>query len=192
MSRRACVPLSAGNPALPPGLEGSVCWVLGAPSLNLSTMLAIQRVQLIKTHLQCEMYKDMCATVGFPDSSVGKESAYNAGDPGSISRSERYSGEGVGMYQCPGGAVTQTGDLDSRNCLGSRDQKSKIKVLAGLVPPEASLQAPDGCQHLPRSLACGSITDSWLLPHAASSLGVSASKCPLLTETQVRPGKSPD
>ena len=40
----------------------------------------------------------MCATVGFPDSSVGKESAYNAGDPGSIPRSERYSGEGVGMY----------------------------------------------------------------------------------------------
>ena len=33
---------------------------------------------------------------GFPDSSVGKESACNAGDPGSIARSGRYAGEGIG------------------------------------------------------------------------------------------------
>ena len=33
---------------------------------------------------------------GFPDSSVGKESAYNAGNPGSIPGSGRSSGEGVG------------------------------------------------------------------------------------------------
>ena len=32
----------------------------------------------------------------FPDSSVGKESACNAGDPGSIPRSERSLGEGIG------------------------------------------------------------------------------------------------
>ena len=33
---------------------------------------------------------------GFPDSSVGKESACNAGDPGSISGSGRSEGEGIG------------------------------------------------------------------------------------------------
>ena len=33
---------------------------------------------------------------GFPDSSVGKESHCNAGDPGSIPRSGRSSGEGIG------------------------------------------------------------------------------------------------
>ena len=32
---------------------------------------------------------------GFPDSSVGKESACNAGDPGSIPRSGRSAGEGI-------------------------------------------------------------------------------------------------
>ena len=34
--------------------------------------------------------------MGFPDSSVGKESACNAGDPGSIPGSGRSSGEGIG------------------------------------------------------------------------------------------------
>ena len=33
---------------------------------------------------------------GSPDSSVGKESACNAGDPGSIPGSERSAGEGMG------------------------------------------------------------------------------------------------
>ena len=33
--------------------------------------------------------------VGFPDSSVSKESACNAGDPGSITGSGRSTGEGV-------------------------------------------------------------------------------------------------
>ena len=35
-------------------------------------------------------------TGGFPDSSVGKESACNAGDPGSIPGSGRSTGEGTG------------------------------------------------------------------------------------------------
>ena len=33
---------------------------------------------------------------GFPDSSVGKESACKAGDPGSIPGSGRSAGEGIG------------------------------------------------------------------------------------------------
>jgi len=36
--------------------------------------------------------------MGFPGTSSGKESACNAGDPGSISRLGRYPGEGIG---CP-------------------------------------------------------------------------------------------
>ena len=35
-------------------------------------------------------------TMGFPDSSVGKESTCNAGDPGSITGSGRSPGEGIG------------------------------------------------------------------------------------------------
>ena len=34
--------------------------------------------------------------LGFPDSSVGKESACNTGDPGSIPGSGRSAGEGIG------------------------------------------------------------------------------------------------
>ena len=34
--------------------------------------------------------------MGFPNSSIGKESACNAGDPSSISRSGRSAGEGIG------------------------------------------------------------------------------------------------
>ena len=34
--------------------------------------------------------------LGFPHSSVGKESACNVEDPGSIPGSERYAGEGIG------------------------------------------------------------------------------------------------
>ena len=40
-----------------------------------------------------------CATnecAGFPDSSVGKESACNGGDPGLIPESGRSPGEGIG------------------------------------------------------------------------------------------------
>ena len=36
------------------------------------------------------------ATIGLPDSSVGKESACNAGDPGLILGSGRSAGEGIG------------------------------------------------------------------------------------------------
>ena len=41
----------------------------------------------------------LCATWCFPDSSVGKESACNAGDPGSIPGSERLAGEGIGYLR---------------------------------------------------------------------------------------------
>ena len=44
------------------------------------------------------MYDHMQVSLDFPDSSAGKESAPNAGDPGSIPVSGRYAGEGIG---CP-------------------------------------------------------------------------------------------
>ena len=38
----------------------------------------------------------VCTFWGFPDSSAGKESAYDAGDPSSIPGSGRSAGEGIG------------------------------------------------------------------------------------------------
>ena len=41
-------------------------------------------------------FKAITESVGFPYSSVGKESACNAGDPGLIPESGRSTGEGIG------------------------------------------------------------------------------------------------
>ena len=41
-------------------------------------------------------YATLSCRLGFPDSSVGKESTCNAGDPSSISRSGRSAGEEIG------------------------------------------------------------------------------------------------
>ena len=41
------------------------------------------------------MYVSVLSPRGFPDSSVGKESACNAGDPGSIPGLGKSSGEGI-------------------------------------------------------------------------------------------------
>ena len=49
-----------------------------------------------KTNKPLEKEKDTFRGGGFPDSSVGKESACNAGDPGSICGSGRSAGEGIG------------------------------------------------------------------------------------------------
>ena len=38
----------------------------------------------------------VCKNEGFPECSVGKESACNAGDPGLILGSGRFAGEGIG------------------------------------------------------------------------------------------------
>ena len=43
-----------------------------------------------------DIYCALCFCLGFPDSSVGKESACNPGDPGSIPGSGRSAGEGIG------------------------------------------------------------------------------------------------
>ena len=41
-------------------------------------------------------FRELPILQGFPDSSVGKESACNAGDPGSIPGLGRSAGEGIG------------------------------------------------------------------------------------------------
>ena len=43
-----------------------------------------------------DKYQGLNILHSFPDSSVGKESACNAGDPGSIPGSGRSTGEGIG------------------------------------------------------------------------------------------------
>ena len=48
----------------------------------------------------------------FPDSSVGKESTYNAGDPGSIPGSGRSPGEGIGY------PLQYSGLENSMHCMG--------------------------------------------------------------------------
>ena len=53
-----------------------------------------------KREMLLEECRDVCSvnrnTSHFPDSSVGKESACNAGDPGSIPGSGRFTGERIG------------------------------------------------------------------------------------------------
>ena len=62
---------------------------------------------LANTCLFDDSHSNLCAVLfccgfslhfpnGFPDSSVGKESACNTGDPGSIPGSGRSAGEGIG------------------------------------------------------------------------------------------------
>ena len=57
--------------------------------------------------------------VGFPDSSGGKESAHNAGDPGPIPRSARSPGEGIG---CP---LLYSGHENSMDCIICGVRKSQ-------------------------------------------------------------------
>ena len=59
---------------------------------NASTKFSSQGRFVQKHYVPCSGYTGPF----FPDSSVGKESACNAGDPGSIPWSGRSTGEGIG------------------------------------------------------------------------------------------------
>ena len=59
---------------------------------------------------------------GFPGSSAGKESACNAGDPGSISGSGRSSGEGKGY------PLQYSGLENSVNCIVHGVTKSQTQL----------------------------------------------------------------
>ena len=61
-------------------------------SHKLPEKLNLKRPILKHTVIKLPKVKDK----GFPDRSVGKESVYNAGDPSSIPRLGRSTGEGIG------------------------------------------------------------------------------------------------
>ena len=46
--------------------------------------------------LEISRFESCFYLLGFPGNSVGEESTYNAGDPGSISGAGRSAGEGIG------------------------------------------------------------------------------------------------
>ena len=60
--------------------------------------------------------------MGFPDSSVGKESACNAGDPGSISGLGRSAGEGIGY------PLQYSGLENSTDCIVHGIAKSRTRL----------------------------------------------------------------
>ena len=62
---------------------------------NLTYIIGIQ-VKLVDCTLRLVLYYSSKSIVGFPDSSVGKESTCNAGHPGSIPGWGRSAGEGIG------------------------------------------------------------------------------------------------
>ena len=75
--------------------------------------------------------------MGFPDSSVGKESVCNAGDPGSIPGSGRSSGEGIGY------PLQYSGLEDSIDCIvhgvtESRTRLSHFHFLNSIAMNKAS------------------------------------------------------
>ena len=58
---------------------------------NLINKIYVIQVYILKISIVTQEHTDI-----FPDSSVGKESACNAGDPNSIPGSGRSTGEGIG------------------------------------------------------------------------------------------------
>ena len=60
--------------------------------------------------------------VAFPDSSVGKESAYNAGDPSLIPELGRSAGEGIGY------PLQYSGLQNSMGCIDHGVVKSRAEL----------------------------------------------------------------
>ena len=75
-----------------------VCVTCQAPlSLEFSRQEYWSGLPFPSPEESCGMYLIVATcSKGFPDSSVGKESTYNAGDPGFIPGSRRSAGEGIG------------------------------------------------------------------------------------------------
>ena len=60
---------------------------------------------------------------GFPDTSVGKESTCNAGDPGLIPGSGRSAGEGIGYQLQYSWAILWQSAMRTIKCLGEELEK---------------------------------------------------------------------
>ena len=67
-----------------------------APATNAEEAEVGQFCEDLQHVLELKPKKDALFIIGFPDSSVGKESACNSEDPGSIPGSGRSTGEGIG------------------------------------------------------------------------------------------------
>ena len=67
-------------------------WLLSLLFLSLPLILSLSSLSALFLGYIYKYFIYMC----FPDSSVGKESAYNAGDPGSTPGLGRSPGEGIG------------------------------------------------------------------------------------------------
>ena len=74
----------------------SLCLILPKVSgrCSSSSLTQITNVHWVHPHLSFPFSLPLLG-IGFPDSSVGKESACNAGDPGLIPGSRRYATEGI-------------------------------------------------------------------------------------------------
>ena len=71
-------------------------WGHKALDMTESTDMCMHTTLLLQCLLIKELWRDFPGSLGFPDSSVGKESACNAGDPGLIPGSGRSTREGLG------------------------------------------------------------------------------------------------
>ena len=88
---------------------------------------------LVHSWVICEALVSYLSSLGFPRSSAGKESACNAGDPGSFPESRRSLGEGNGypfQYSWASGlagkeSARNVGDLGSIPRLGRSPGKGK-------------------------------------------------------------------
>ena len=95
--------------------------------------------------------------MGFPGSSAGKESARNAGDPGSIPVSGRSTGEGIG-YPLPGGSdgkesACHVGDLGLIPGLGRSPRRRAWQPTPVFLPGESPCTAePGGLQSMGLSI----------------------------------------
>ena len=68
---------------------------MGFPGDSMVKNLSLLYIEFISL-LYTRIYLLYTVVVGFPGGSAGKESACNAGDPGSILGLGRYPGEGIG------------------------------------------------------------------------------------------------
>ena len=81
----------------------------------------------------CAYWPSVTSSLGFPDSSIGKESAFNAGDPGSIPGSGRSAGEGKGY------PLQYSGLQNSMDCMYSLWRPRELEMTEWLSLSTSSL-----------------------------------------------------
>ena len=92
------MPNGQGLMITPSKAQSSLTRTTAVDSLQAAISPSFRICPMIHNLPQQKKSPSISRTLSFPDSSVGKESACNAGDPSSISGSGRSAGEGMG-YQ---------------------------------------------------------------------------------------------